>query len=62
MHPAMAARLNKIDHPERYCPKCLWNLRSGPCPKHQKAGHTLNHWPDMPLLEKLKPGEVDPRD
>ncbi len=61
MHPAMAARLNKLDHPERYCPDrhCLWNLRSGPCPQHQGGDH-LRHWPAP--LEKLEPGEPDPRD
>lgn len=51
MHPAMAARLNKEAHPERFCPdeRCLWRLSSGPCPKHQGGPHTLP-WPE-PVLE-----------
>lgn len=63
MHPAAAARRNKEATPERYCPneRCLWNTaRSGPCPKHQGGSHKLEPWPDP--IEKLKPGEPDPRD
>ncbi len=34
---AASVRRNKENHPERYCadPRCLWALRSGPCPKHK---------------------------
>lgn len=33
---AGAVRRNKEAHPERYCAdkRCLWAVRSGPCPKH----------------------------
>ena len=36
---AKSVRENKEKHPERYCfaARCLWALRSGPCPKHDKA-------------------------
>jgi hypothetical protein len=37
VNPAQWSRLNKEQHPERWCSdsKCLWNVaRSGPCPKH----------------------------
>lgn len=32
--------LDKQERPERYCAhrRCLWALRSGPCPKHMTAG------------------------
>ncbi len=35
MNAAQFTRLQKEAHPERYCPKCLWNIeRSGRCPRH----------------------------
>jgi hypothetical protein len=38
MHPAQSARLEREKHPDRYCTKCLWNVRrSGPCPRHMDA-------------------------
>ncbi len=35
---AAAVRRNKESHPEKYCAdkRCLWVLRSGPCPKHTR--------------------------
>lgn len=37
---AAKVRKNKEANPERYCgnPRCLWNLASGPCPKHGLTG------------------------
>lgn len=36
---AKLVRESKERHPERYClaKNCLWALRSGPCPKHDKS-------------------------
>ena len=33
---AKQVRLRKERHPEKFCPdaRCLWTLKSGPCPKH----------------------------
>jgi hypothetical protein len=27
-------RHRRSQNPEAYCSRCLWNLASGPCPKH----------------------------
>ncbi len=70
MNATMAALLNKRDRPELFCPtpRCIWRLSSGPCPLHQGGVHLRNPWaapllPDRdPPLEKLAPGEPDPRD
>ena len=35
MNPAASERKRKEKHPELFCPKCLWRLASGPCPRHQ---------------------------
>lgn len=36
MNVAARTRIEKEIHPERFCsePRCLWALRSGPCPRH----------------------------
>lgn len=33
---AKQVRLRKERHPEKFCrdARCLWTLKSGPCPKH----------------------------
>jgi hypothetical protein len=31
---AKQVRENRERSPEAYCSRCLWNLASGPCPKH----------------------------
>jgi hypothetical protein len=36
MSTASKVALRKQKHPEQYCqyPRCLWNTRTKPCPKH----------------------------
>ncbi len=52
-HASVAAKVRaaKEKWPLRYCtePKCLWNLLSGPCPKHKRAARCDDpgaHQPD----------------
>lgn len=43
MRIAAKVAARKEAHPEQYCsaPRCLWALRSGPCPKHPYAAKHL---------------------
>lgn len=51
MNAAKMSRLEKEKSPERYCPRCLWNVaRSGPCPTHMTNGgdgKTIPATPDV---------------
>jgi hypothetical protein len=50
MNTAAKVRQRKEKYPEAYCadPKCLWSLKSGPCPKHPEADSEFasehGHW------------------
>ena len=42
MTPAAKVAREKAEHPERFCPRCLWRVThvhgpDTPCPKHQPA-------------------------
>lgn len=41
MNPAQATRIEKEQHPERFCPKCLWRIQTSkgpnPCRNHPVA-------------------------
>lgn len=39
---AASVAADKAKRPSKYCPKCLWRLSSGPCPKHMNiAGQAI---------------------
>ena len=50
MNPAANVRREKEQHPERFCPVCLWrvkHVRGGddtPCPKHTTVDARLAEW------------------
>lgn len=55
MRVAAQVRLDKEQHPERYCPdpKCLWRVwgplrPDTPCPKHMKAQFEAALKPSIP--------------
>jgi len=43
MNPAQATRIEKEQHPERFCTRCLWRVKhvhggpDTPCPRHPVA-------------------------